>query len=231
MLIIDSREGDRSKLFGRVADLCDKMGVAWEKRWIEVGDYVFGDMCFEAKSSVDFLASVMNKRIWNQIDNMDRNYKHNFVIVYGSITEAIATVLENSKTKMSPQGRALVMNNKFIGAIASISLDTDTQIMWLEDENQAAQIIASFCKVKPLNRKIPSPEIIKRVATDDLRVDVLCTIKGISNKKAKLLLKEFCSIQEIGMHSKEDLMKIEGIGEKTASMLLDVLYHERKVKI
>ena len=89
MLIIDSREGDRSKLFGRVADLCDKMGVAWEKRWIEVGDYVFGDMCFEAKSSVDFLASVMNNRIWNQIDNMDREYNRNFLVIYGTLNEAV----------------------------------------------------------------------------------------------------------------------------------------------
>jgi len=64
-----------------------------------------------------------------------------------------------------------------------------------------------------------------------LRLDVLCSIKGVSYKKAKALIEKFGSIQEIGLHPVNEITTIDGIGEKTASRILEVLYSERKVKI
>jgi len=92
-------------------------------------------------------------------------------------------------------------------------------------------LITAFCKIKPINREAIRPELIKRVTTDDLRLDVLCSIKGVSYKKAKALIEKFGSIQEIGLHPVNEITTIDGIGEKTASRILEVLYSERKVKI
>ena len=73
MLVIDSRENSRlSKL---VMQKAKAIRIPCEKRWIEIGDYVCDDVCFEAKSTTDFLGSVMSKRLWTQLDNMDRHYK------------------------------------------------------------------------------------------------------------------------------------------------------------
>ena len=124
-----------------------------------------------------------------------------------------------------------MLKNKFLGGISRIALDTDTKPLWVESEKEAALLITAFCKVKPLNREAIRPEVIKRVTTEDLRIDVLSTIKGVSVKKAKMLLKQFGSIQEIGLHTVQDLTKLDGIGEKTASRILDVLFSEKKVKI
>ena len=68
-LIIDSRE--TSKLFECVEMEAKKQLLLTEKQWLEIGDYVYSDVCFEAKSSIDFLQSVINQRLWNQVDNMD----------------------------------------------------------------------------------------------------------------------------------------------------------------
>ena len=68
------------------------MNIPNEKKWLEVGDYVMGDVCFEAKSAMDFLNSVISKRIWTQVDNMDRNYNKNFVVIYGSVEDALGTM-------------------------------------------------------------------------------------------------------------------------------------------
>ena len=76
-LFIDSREN--SKLGDMVTVQANKMGILNEKKWLEVGDYVIGNVCFEAKSAVDFMQSVINKRIWTQVDNMDKWYEKNFV--------------------------------------------------------------------------------------------------------------------------------------------------------
>lgn len=231
MLVIDSREKEGSKLVGLVESDAKYLGIATEKKWIEVGDYVYEDMCFEAKSAIDFLGSVMSKRIWNQIDNMDRHFNLNFVIIYGSLEKAIATIIDNSNSKMPRESRRILLKNKFLGGLSRIALDTDTKPMWVESEKEASMLITSFCKIKPINREAIRPELIKRVSTDDLRLDVLSSIKGVSYKKAKALIDKFGSIQEIGLHPVNEITTIDGIGEKTASRILEVLYSERKVKI
>ena len=72
-LIIDSRE--KSNLSEFIISEASRMNILTEKQWIEIGDYVYQDVCFEAKSTIDFLQSVLNGRLWNQVDNMDRHYE------------------------------------------------------------------------------------------------------------------------------------------------------------
>ena len=231
MLIIDSREKQGSKLVRLVELKCKSLGIKTEKKWLEIGDYVFDDVCFEAKSSTDFLGSVMSKRIWTQIDNMDRHYKTNIVIIYGSLEEAIYNIKEYGKSNIQEPARTMMLNNKFLGGIGRITLDTDVKAFWVPSEEEAALIISSICKMKPIVRDVIRPEVFKRVTTDDLRLDVLTSIKGVSLKKAKALIKEYGCIMEIGEQKVHELCHMDGIGEKTAKRILDTLNSEDKVKI
>ena len=54
-LQIDSRED--SILSKAVIENCQKMNIQYKKEWLEIGDYIFDDVCFEAKSTFDFLQS------------------------------------------------------------------------------------------------------------------------------------------------------------------------------
>ena len=81
--MIQERIPNLSKLVIRKAKSIEN---THEKKWIEIGDYVYDDVCFEAKSSTDFLGSVLSKRLWTQLDNMDRHYKTNVVIIYGEVS-------------------------------------------------------------------------------------------------------------------------------------------------
>tara|TARA_R110000803_G_scaffold196294_1_gene259570 strand:- start:2966 stop:3661 length:696 start_codon:yes stop_codon:yes gene_type:complete len=231
MLIIDSREKKGSKLVDLVESKATALSIPFEKKWIEVGDYVYDDVCFEAKSSIDFLGSVLSKRMWTQIDNMDRNYKTNIVIIYGTIKEAVDAIIENSYSKLPVASRKIMFNNKFLGAIGRITLDTDVKAFWVPTEKEAALIITSVCKMKPIDRDVIRPQVIKRISTDDLRIDVLTSIKGISVKKAKALLKKFGSIAEIAHTPANEINSIDGIGPTIASRVLEVLNTEKKVKI
>jgi|TARA_R100001460_G_scaffold22380_1_gene45566 ERCC4-type nuclease len=231
MLTIDSREKEGSKLVELVEAKAKALAIPTEKKWIEVGDYVYDDVCFEAKSSIDFLGSVLSKRIWTQIDNMDRHYKTNVVIIYGTIKEAIDAIIENSYSKMPIASRKIIFNNKFLGALGRITLDTDVKAFWVPTEKEAALIITSVCKMKPIDRDVIRPQVIKRISTDDLRLDVLTSIKGISIKKAKALLNKFGSIVEIAHTPANEISSIDGIGPTIASRVLEVLNTENKVKI
>ena len=229
MLIIDSRE--KSKLFELVVNKAKSMNIPFEQKWIEIGDYVFDDVCFEAKSATDFLGSVLSKRMWTQLDNMDRHYKTNIVIIHGDMQEAITNVIENSPSKMPISARSIMLNNKFLGAIGRITLDTDVKPFWVTSEKEAALIITAVCKMKPITRNAIEPSVFKRLTTDDLRLDVLSGIKGVSIKKAKELIKIYGSIMEIGECSAYELQAIEGIGNTLAQRILTTLNSEEKVKI
>lgn len=231
MLVIDSREKKGSLLVDLVESKAKSLNIKTEKKWLEIGDYVFDDVCFEAKSVVDFIGSVMSKRIWTQIDNMDRCYNTNVVIIYGSLSEGINNIMENSQSKLPPSARAVMLNNKFLGAIGRITLDTDCKAFWVPTEKEASLIITAICKMKPIEREVIRPEVFKRITTDDLRLDLLTSIKGVSIKKAKELIKEFGSIMEIGEQRPHELTIIDGIGTVVAERIIKVLNNEGKVKI
>ena len=236
MLVIDSREKKGSKLVELVDSEALKMNIPYEKKWIEIGDYVYDDVCFEAKSAHDFISSVMSKRMWTQLDNMDRHYQTNVVIIYGSIDEGIMQYKKYIKTKnkLSTAQEANWSNklkNKFLGAIGRITLDTDAKAFWVSSEKEASLIIASICKMKPIDREVIRPEIFKRISTDDLRVDLLTTIKGLSVSKANALIKAYGSIMEIGEQTEDELQEMDGIGGTLAKRILNVLNSEGKVKI
>ena len=229
MLIIDSRE--KSKLAKLVMQKAKGLNIQYEQRWIEIGDYVYDDVCFEAKSTIDFIGSVMSKRLWTQLDNMDRHYQTNVVIIYGSLDEAILNIIEHSSSKLPVASRSVMLNNKFLGALGRIVLDTDIKPFWVKTEEEAASIITAVCKMKPKTRETIAPQVFKRLTTDDLRLDLLSSIKGVSIKKAKELIKQFGSIMEIGECSEYELQAIEGIGETLAKRIISTLNSEEKVRI
>jgi len=229
VLIIDSRE--KSKLADLVMKKAKSLKIPFEQKWIEIGDYVFDDVCFEAKSTTDFLGSVMSKRLWTQLDNMDRHYHTNVVIIYGTMDEAILNVISNAPSKMPLKTRSIMLNNKFLGAIGRIVLDTDVKPFWVESEEEASMIITAVSKMKPLTRETIAPQVFKRITTDDLRIDLLTSIKGVSIKKAKQLIEQYGSLMEIGECSAYELQAIEGIGETLAKRIISTLNSEEKVKI
>ena len=229
MLIIDSREN--SKLSKLVVQKAKALKIEHEVKWLEIGDYVFDDVCFEAKSATDFLGSVLSKRLWTQIDNMDRHYQTNVVIIYGDMQEAIMNVIEHSPSNMPIGTRSIMLNNKFLGALGRIVLDTDIKPFWVPTEEEASLIITAISKMKPLTRETIAPQIFKRITTDDMRIDLLSSVKGVSIKKAKELIKQFGSIMEMGQFSAYELQAIEGIGETLAKRIITALNSEEKVKL
>tara|TARA_R110000824_G_scaffold127475_2_gene287674 strand:+ start:3985 stop:4680 length:696 start_codon:yes stop_codon:yes gene_type:complete len=227
-LIIDSRE--LSALSEAVEKKASKMNIVAKKQWIEVGDYVIGNTCFEAKSTHDFLSSVVTKRLWTQLDNMDRCYDNNIVIVYGSLSEALSYTKYSAKYNSMPRDRKMqLLTNKFYGALGRIILDSDIKPVWVKDEFAAASVICSVAKMQPVDRPPIKPHMFKRFTTDDVRINMLTTVKGVSEKKAKMLVKKYGSLMEIGDCDKRELCSLEGIGDTTADRILSIFNSEKKV--
>ena len=223
-LVIDSREN--SEFYNDVIKECIKLNIMNEKQCLEIGDYVFNDVFFEAKSSIDFFQSVINRRLWNQLDNMDRHYEHCILIIHGSIHEALQY---KKYTQLNVPEQLL--RNKFYGALGKITLDTDVKLFWTEGPKKAAKILTTICKMRPMEREVIKPSLLKRITTDDLRINMLGSIKGISETKAQMLIDEFGSLMEIGEATIEELSKLDGIGTTIAKRIIDTLNSEEKVII
>ena len=227
-LIVDSREV--SALSDEVESKATSMNIITKKQWIEVGDYVIGNTCFEAKSTHDFLSSVISKRLWTQLDNMDRCYDNNIVIIYGSLRDALTYTKYSAKYNSMPRNRKMqLLTNKFYGALGRIILDSDIKPVWVLDEFAAASIICSVAKMQPVDRPPIKPHMFKRFTTDDVRINMLTTVKGVSEKKAKMLIKKYGSLMEIGDCDKRELCSLEGIGDTTADRILSIFNSEKKV--
>lgn len=69
----------------------------------------------------------------------------------------------------------------------------------------------------------------KKKRTDDVRIDILTQIKGITKEKANLLLKTYGSIAKIASSDVKSLTEIEKIGKITASNILEALNEEKEV--
>ena len=229
MLLIDSRENsDLAKL---IITKANRMNIQNEKKWLEVGDYVIGDVCFEAKSAMDFLNSVISKRIWTQVDNMDRNYNKNFVVIYGSVEQALGAMKYiKSFNDANPEAKKNMYRMQFKGAIGRLRLDYDIGVIWRDSVEDIADEIITLAKMAPVDRKVIMPSIPRRIATNDVRVDMLTIIKGVSESKAKELLKLNGSVMEIGDSHKDELTIAKGIGDTVADRILKVLNSEKKVK-
>ena len=223
MLLIDSRED--SQLSRNVEKIFSNMKKPHEKIWLEIGDYVVQSepsLCIEAKTTADFLQSVKNKRIFNQIDNMDREYDNNILLIYGNLQDATEYMTKNMKYKRQ-------LKKQFIGALSSIALHTDIKPIWVDNHKSAAHVIAALYTLAE-KKLIIHKQLPKKVRTDDVRIDVLTQIKGISISKAKELLKKFGSIAELVVASQNELCEVEGIGKVTASNIHKAFNQEREVK-
>ena len=229
-LIIDSREN--SMLANLIEIEANKMAIEHEKKWLEVGDYVIGTVCFEAKSAVDFMQSVINKRIWTQVDNMDKWYEKNFVVIYGSIEDALSNMkyITSFNQNLNPEQLRNAYKMRFKGAIGRLRLDYDINVIWRDKVEDVVDEIITVAKMAPIERKMINPSIPTRTATDDVRVDLLTTIKGVSEKKAKDLLKEHGCIMEIGDSTVKELLVVKGIGDTVANRINSVLTSNEKVK-
>jgi len=231
-IVIDSRE--HSDLTTKVTDLSQEMNIQTEKKWLEIGDYVFGDICIEAKSSFDFMQSIHNKRLWNQLDNMDRAYPNNYIVLHGSFDQGYREFVSYVKDpNWKTTNMRMMMKRKYLASIGRILLDLDCTLIECKDAKQAAERICLMCKMQPHERAVYSPSMIrkKKISTEDLRVDVLSTIKGVSQKKAKVLIERYGSIMELGETKPKEIATLDGFGMVLATRVHQTLNAEEKMVI
>ena len=222
-LIIDSNE--RGSLHDSIVRRAQREGLVVIKKSLVVGDYLLGGSCVEAKSINDLFQSSHSGHLWRQLDNMDMNYERFFLLIHGSISKYIA-MAKNNGQKVSSYSR---IQNELMGTIARIMADFDVQVFFTENTSEAAMFVVKLHDKlhKPASRH--GAKALKRVSTNDVRLDMLLSIPGIGMDMGERMLEKCGSIEE--MAYPESLREIRGLGEVLRKRVVDVITSEEPVSI
>ena len=222
-LIIDSNE--RGSLYESVKKKALKAGLNINHQPLVVGDYLLGAACVEAKSVSDLIQSAYSNHLWRQLENLDANYQRFFVVVHGSIAQHIKLIKQRTGKTLS----VTKIHSNFLGILARIMSDFECQVFYTPQLSEAATFIIKLHDKlhKPASRH--GALAIRRVSTNDVRLDLLLSIPGIGRELAERLLETCGSIEE--MMYPEALKKVKGLGDKRRQLIIEVLTKEESVHI
>jgi Fanconi anemia group M protein len=173
---------------------------------LKVGDYLIGDTIIERKTFSDFISSMLNKRLIEQLRNMQQ-YSLRLLILEGK------NQIINEESKLNP--------NAIKGMILSISLDFNIPIIQTKNEEETALYLYLLAKkqLKP-NQELSFHNRIPRTKKEQKQY-ILEAFPGIGPKTSKKLLKELKTIKNIINSDLEKLKSIMGKKADSFSSLLE----------
>jgi len=204
-IVVDTRE--KQSLIA--ANLLEKKAnIKFEK--LDIGDYLVGDTIIERKTFSDFVGSMMNKRLQEQLINL-RKYPQQFLIIEGFYYN-----YKNERTK--------VHENAIRGMLLSIAIDFQIPIIYTENEEDTSKFLILTA------RKYEKPKTdhaIRQTKTarslEERKQFILEGFPGIGPATAKQLLDNFDSLRDIFNASKEELESTVGLDAGKIQGFLELL--------
>ncbi|MCH8945922.1 MAG: hypothetical protein IIA85_03295 [Nanoarchaeota archaeon] len=195
-ILIDYREKN-----SLVASELVNLNLKIEFKELKVGDYIVKDVAIERKTVNDFISSIKNKRLINQLEELQQ-YKNKLLIIEGLDEQELYTDSED-RIGMHP--------NAVRGFLLSILLKYKVPIIFTKNYKDTAKfiLILSKKKEKEMSLNITKKSLDKK----ERKQFILEGFPGIGPKTAKKLLKKFKTIKNIFNSSQEELREV--IGKKS----------------
>jgi Fanconi anemia group M protein len=204
-IVIDYREKN-----SLVASYLVKQGFPIEFKELKIGDYIVKDVVIERKTIQDFLGSMINHRLLNQIEEL-KQYENKLLIIEGISEEELYT-----------DDKEGIHSNAIRGFLLSILLKHKIPIIFSKNSEDTAKFIniLSKKKEKELNLNAKKKTLNKK---EQLQF-IIESFPGVGPIKAKKLLNKFGTIQNIILSSTEDLKDILGIQAEYIKEIIERRY-------
>ena len=201
-VIVDQRERNVELL----DSLCD-FGIEASIDTLDIGDYLISDrLCIERKTVPDFEKSIIDGRLFDQIDRMKKAYELPIIVLEGDPSEF------------------RLKHNVINGSIVSIYIRYGIPVITSNSPQDTASIILTMAKQEQNGLREPTRKNGRRAFSDtEYMENVIANVPGIGPKLARLLLKHFGSIEAIACADVKDLCKVDKIGKKKAESILRIL--------
>ena len=174
-LIIDNRERKLMKIFDE-----EYQNIHYEARQLDIADVVISkDVAIERKEGYDFIASIIDNRLFEQLIRLKDTYENPILIIEGLSID----VFENIGMRIS----------SVYGALAKISFKMGIAVIPTPNLKHTAVAIERLA----YREQIKNGEIVfsrkapKNMSEEERRVYILEGLIDIGSKKAKSLIEEF----------------------------------------
>jgi ERCC4-type nuclease len=177
---------------------------------LSVGDYKVGDeLIFERKTMLDFVASIIDGRLFRQACALVRADAEPVLILEGTSSDLSATQF----TREAMQG-----------ALISISLTFGIPVLRSFDPNETGRLIAyaikqSWSFPKRGHYRTSYRGISRNRRRLRAQLSLLQGLPGIGPVRGKALLESFGTVEAVLTASADRLCQIRGIGPDTANLI------------
>ena len=209
-IVVDNRENnDLLKELFRIKEL------KVETKKLEVGDIIISDyIAIERKSKSDFVNSIIDKRLFEQLMNLSSNYRRPVLILEGN--ENIFSI-----RNLNP--------NVIRSTLSAIAVDMRIPIIFTENLTETAQMILTIAKRSIKEKKEISLADNKTSHSENEELEkFVSSIPKINVISAKSLLLKFKSIEKLVNADEKTLQEVEGIGKLRAKFLAEFFKREYK---
>lgn len=175
-----------------------KNNVSVELKHLEIADFLINNIAIERKTISDFLNSMINKRLFSQLENLKQFEKY-FLIIEGLEEQE----LYNDENKG-------ISGNAIRGFLLSIILEYQVPIIFTKNYEDTAKFLIVLLKKQNKTTEISLNPKRKTKNIDEQKQFILEGFPGIGPKSAKKLLNKFKSIKNIINASEDELKDILG---------------------
>lgn len=192
-----------------LTDLLKNSGALVEIATLSYGDYIINDtITVERKTAKDFLISIIDGRLFNQLSNLKKFCNHPILLIEGNPYET-----EHNFDRMAIKGTLIsVQTIWYVPIIFSRTTEDSRDILLMISRQLGTSI-----DVVPL-RKGYRPKRIK-----SKQLYLLQGLPQIGPKLAKRLILHFKSVSKIMNASVQALTEVDGIGMISAQKIREVL--------
>jgi Fanconi anemia group M protein len=199
----------REKTTGTVKELVE-LGVSIKLDMLQCADYILSSRVgVELKTSADFVDSLIDGRLLEQLKTLKRSYERPLIIIQG-------TSDLYSMRNVHP--------NAIRGMLGTIAISYGIPILYTKDEKDSAALLLSIAKREQDGEKKDfAPHADRKPMTLKEQQEYLVSaLPSVGPNLAKELLKHFGTVQSVFTSTEEDLQKVAGVGEKIAKLIRDI---------
>lgn len=185
-------------------------GIALQVEQLALGDYVLSSrVVVERKSATDFVASILDKRLFAQAEQLQRAFATVIYLVEGESLYGVSNLHPNA----------------IRGALSYLVILGRVSLLRSENAEDSAYLLATMARHEQqglgyelslhAKRHSPSPALQMRYLVEDL--------PGIGPRTAHALLEHFGSLRALFGADEEALRRVAGIGPKRARAIYELL--------
>ncbi len=185
-------------------------GVAGRSTRLEVGDFVVSDRAVvERKTAEDFVSSIVDGRLFEQVRAMHDAYERPVLIIEGEDLYRHRDVHPNA----------------IRGALASLTVDFDLPILWSGDEDETVDLLVALARreQEEQDRSVALRGERSPTTERELQAFIVSGLPNVSDTLAERLLEEFGTVEAVLTASETALQDVEGIGAEKAKRIREIL--------